>query len=76
MAPAASAGGGRKRVAAWSATVAVNSELSGLARKLVGGNDQAARTWDWVLLWALTRRSRSLRSVRVNFQLNGLAMAL
>jgi integrase/recombinase XerD len=50
--------------------------LSGLARKFVGGSDQAAGAWDWVLLWVSMRCSRSSRSVRVNFQLNGLAMAL
>src|SRR5262249_39111455 len=40
------------------------------------GVDHAARAWDWALSWASIRRSRSSRSVRVNFQLNGLAMAL
>ncbi len=40
------------------------------------GVDHAARAWGWVLSWASIRRSRSLRSSRVNFQLNGLAMAL
>jgi hypothetical protein len=35
---------------------------------------QAARAW--VLSWASIRRSRSSRSVQVNFQVNGLAMAL
>lgn|GEM_PF-3578876 len=58
---------------AWQAAERV---LSGLARKFVGGSDQAARAWDWVLSWASMRCSRSSRSVRVNFQLNGLAMAL
>jgi hypothetical protein len=49
-------------------------ELSGLVRKSVGG--QAARVWGLILWWASRRSSRSWRSVRVNFQLNGLAMAL
>ena len=40
------------------------------------GVDHAARAWGSVLLWASIRCSRSSRSVRVNFQLNGLAMAL
>ena len=50
--------------------------LSGLARKFVGGRDHAARVRGWVASWASIRCSRSLRSARVNFQLNGLAMAL
>jgi protein gp37 len=53
-----------------------DSCLSGLARKFVGGRDHAARAWGWVLAWASMRCSRSLRSVRVNFQLNGFATAL
>jgi hypothetical protein len=52
------------------------SRLSGLARKFVWGRDQAARAWGWVFSWASMRWSRSLRSVRVNVQLNGLAIAL
>jgi hypothetical protein len=50
--------------------------LSGLARKFVGGGDHAAKAWSWVVSWASMRCSRSLRSVRVKFQLNGLAIAL
>ena len=38
--------------------------------------DQAARAWGWVLPCASIRRSRSLRSVRVNLQVNGRAMWL
>src|SRR5258706_175602 len=38
--------------------------------------DHAARAWGRVLSWRSIRRSRSPRSVRVNFQLNGLAIAL
>jgi hypothetical protein len=49
--------------------------LSGRARKFTGGG-HAARAWGWVLWWASMRCSRSSRLVRVNFQLNGLAMAL
>jgi hypothetical protein len=50
--------------------------LSGLTRKFVGGRDQAARAWGPVLSCRSIRRSRSRRSVRVNFQVNGRAMAL
>ena len=49
--------------------------FSCLARKFVGVHrGQAARAW--VLSWAAIRRSRSPRSVRVNLQVNGRAMAL
>ena len=50
--------------------------LSGLVRKFVGGGDHAARVWGCAVSQASMRWSRSWRSVRVNFQLNGLAMAL
>jgi hypothetical protein len=50
--------------------------LSGPARKFVEGRDHAAKAWGWVLSWASIWRSRSLRSVRVNFQVNGRAMVL
>jgi hypothetical protein len=50
--------------------------LSGLVRKFAGGGAHAARACGWVLWWASMRCSRSSRSVRVNFQPNGLAMAL
>ena len=50
--------------------------LSGLTRKFVEGRDQAARAWGPVLSCKSIRRSRSRRSVRVNFQVNGRAMAL
>ena len=52
------------------------SALSGLARKFVGGGDHAARACVSALTWVSMRRSRSLRSARVNFQSNGRAMAL
>jgi hypothetical protein len=52
-------------------------ELSGMARKFVGVHSgQAARVWGWILPWASIRRSRSSRSVRVNFQVNGRAIWL
>jgi hypothetical protein len=50
--------------------------LSGLARKFIEGAVHAARARGWALLRASRRCSRLSRSVRVNFQLNGLAMAL
>ena len=56
---------------------ALSAGLSGLARKFVGVHSgQAARAWGWFLSWASIRRSRSPRSVRVKFQVNGRAMAL
>jgi imidazolonepropionase-like amidohydrolase len=53
---------------------ALAAELSGLVRKSVGGH--AARAWGLIFWWSSRRFSRSWRSVRVNFQLNGVAMAL
>ena len=38
--------------------------------------DHAAMSWGWVLSWASMRCSRLLRSVQVNVQVNGQAMAL
>ena len=57
-------------------TAEVCASLSGLARKFIEGAVHAARAPGWALSWASMRRSRSLRSSRVNFQLNGSAMAL
>ena len=48
--------------------------LSGLVRKFAWGH--AASAWGWFMSWASMRCSRLSRSVRVNFQLNGLAMML
>jgi hypothetical protein len=52
------------------------ARLSGLACKFVEGAVHAAGARGSALLWASMRCSRLSRSVRVNFQLNGLAMAL
>jgi hypothetical protein len=65
-----------RREQAWSNEVSRTlGILSGLARKFAGGG-HAARAWWSLSSWASIRCSRSSRSVRVNFQLNGLAMAL